>query len=204
MSRRPKRQDVDALRARFVANREKVRSWISDWSCPEVEWPDFRQTPSPWSIPDSDERMWLQRHAPFLDEYWWLLEARPVTEGVSRVIAHWHFGERHRLKRLEVDIRSYADPAYLAEKLALAAHAAALEGWWEQDVHGLHAWLFEGIDSRPMSDMVRGQQRIGFILFEILRTPHSRTEIDARLRMTLAKTTLSGNPLNNAGESSSG
>ncbi|PSK67925.1 hypothetical protein B0E53_00196 [Micromonospora sp. MH33] len=70
---RSKRQDADALRERFIANREKVRSWISGWDCPEVEWPDVPEIPFPWVVRQVDEPMWLKRHAPFMDEYGWVL-----------------------------------------------------------------------------------------------------------------------------------
>ncbi|MEU1689898.1 hypothetical protein [Micromonospora sp. NPDC005707] len=201
MFRRSQRQDVDTLRERFLANREKVRSWIGGWDCPEVEWPEFAEIPHPWVVTQADERMWLKRHAPFLDEYGWILEARPVARGVSQVVAHWQFGEGHEFERLDIDFRSVADPPYLAEKLALGAHTADLKGWQEADLQGVYTWLFEGIDSRPLGEMVRGQQRSGFILFQLTRWPHSSSEINVRLRMTLTDTALDGTPLTGAGES---
>lgn len=148
--------------------------------------------------------MWLQRHAPFMDEYGWILEARPVSQGVSHVVANWQFGEGHAFDRLDIEFRSVADPPYLAEKLALAAHAAALTGWREADLQGLYAWLLEGVDSRPLGEMVRGQHRSGFILFGLTRWPHSSTEINVRLQMTLTDTALDGTRLNSAGESPAG
>lgn len=201
MFRRSQRQDVDALREKFLANRERVRSWIGGWDCPEVEWPELAEIPLPWVVRQADERMWLKRHAPFMNEYAWILEARPVAQGVSQVVAHWQFGEGHEFDRLDIDFRSFADPPYLSEKLALGAHAAGLKGWQEGDLQGVYAWLFEGIDSRPMGEMVRGQHRSGFILFQLTRWPHSRTEINVRLRMTLTGTALDGTALNSAGES---
>ncbi|MEU4482806.1 hypothetical protein AB0F68_32845 [Micromonospora sp. NPDC023966] len=199
--RRSKRQDVDALRAKVVANREKVQLWVGGWDFPEVEWPDVPEIPSPWIVRREDERMWWERHAPFIDEYGWMLEARPVSQGVTHVVANWQFGKGHTFDLLDIEIRSVADPGYLAEKLALGAHAADLPGWQEDDIQGLHAWLFEGIDSRPLGEMVRGQHRSGFIHFTLTRWPHSRTEINVRLNMTLTDTALDGTPLNSAGES---
>jgi hypothetical protein len=204
MVRRSKRQDADELRAKFVANREKVRSFIANWRCPEIEWPAFREIPLPWVIPNGEEEQWLQQHAPFMDEYRWLLEPRPVTEGVSQVWACWWFGKGHEFELLEIDFRSYADPQYLAETLTWGAHAAALKGWREEDVHALYDWLFEGIDSRPMEEGVRGQKRTGFILFKLVRMPVSRTEIGTRLSMTLTDKALDGTPLTADGRTASG
>jgi len=199
MSRRSERQGVEELRSKFVANREKVRSWTADWDCPEIEWPPFPEVPRPWVVLPGGEEGWLAQHAPFMEEYHWLLEARPRADGISQVWASWWFGAGHEFERLEIEFRSFADPQYLAEKLALGADAAALEGWQREDVQGLYAWLFEGLDSRPMDDMVQGNNRTGFILFHILRSPLSTNEIAARLRITLTTTTIDGTPLDEQG-----
>jgi hypothetical protein len=204
MVRQSKRQDADELRAKFIANREQVRSFITNWRCPEIEWPPFREIPSPWVIPKGEEKHWLNDFAPSMDEYQWLLEARPVAEGISQVWASWWFGKGHAFERLQIEFRSYADPAYLAETLTWGAHAAALKGWREEDVHALHAWLFEGLDSRPINDAVRGQKRTGFILFELLRMPAGQNEIGSRLSMTLTDTALDGTPLDHEGNPLSG
>ncbi|MGK5531266.1 hypothetical protein [Streptomyces sp. URMC 129] len=189
----------NGLRARFLANREKVRSWFAGWECPEIEWPEFREVPLPWVVARGEEQRWLEHHAPFMDTYLWLLQARSPQRGISQVRASWSFGAGHAFDRLEIGFRSWADPDYLAEKLALGAHAAALRGWREEDVRELHAWLFQGLDSRPMGDGVRGQKRIGFVLCHLVRAPVSRTEIAARLRVTLTDTALDGSPLDAEG-----
>jgi hypothetical protein len=194
--------DADALRAAFVANREKVRTWFREWPVPEVRWPGLPDIPNPWILTPRDKAKWFKRLAPHMDRYGWLMEARPVAQGVSRVVADWRFAERHRFERLEVEFRSYADPPYLAEKLALAAHAAGLPGWQgEVDARDLYTWLLAGIDSRPMSDLVRGKQRIAFTRFEIFRAPTGDNEIATRLTMTWTDTTLDGEPLTPTGES---
>jgi len=203
MAGRPTEREIAQLRDRFVANREQVRSWTGRWDCPEVRWPEFTDIPSPWVVPPGDEQDWLDRHAPFLDGYQWFLQAQPVAQGVSQVVATWSFAERHAFERLDIEMRTFADPRYLSEKLALGAHAAQLKGWQDEDLRGLFEWLLQGLDSRPISDMVRGQRRSGFILFEILRSPHSQQEITARLRMTLTDVALDGSPLNNDGRSPS-
>lgn len=201
MFRRSKRPDVDALRTKFVDNLEKVRSFVDGWDIPEVEWPEVDAVPLPWAVPRRDERSWLEQQAPLLNEYWWLLEARPVAEGVSQVVATWQFGEGHEFDHLNIEIRSVADPEYLAEKLALGVHAAALRGWQgAEDLQDLHAWLLEGIGSEPLGEMLRGQQRTGFILFSLTRVPLSRTQLAVRLHMTLTGTALDGTPLDDAGE----
>lgn len=204
MVRQSKRQDADVLRAKFFANREQVRSFITNWRCPEIEWPEFKEIPSPWVIPQGEEDQWLNRHAPFMDEYRWFLDARPVAEGISEVRANWWFGSEHEFERLQIEFLSYADPGYLAETLTWGAHAAALKGWREQDVHALHAWLFEGLDSRPMNQGVRGQKRTGFILFELSRMPVGQNEIASRLSMTLTDNALDGTPLTDEGRTLSG
>lgn len=201
MAGRPTRAEITQLRARFVANREQVRSWTGRWDCPEVRWPEFSDVPSPWVVLPAEREDWLERHAPFLDAYRWLLEARPVATGVSRVVGNWEFGPGHTFERLHIEMRTFADPAYLAEKLALGAHAAQLKGWQDDDLPGLYEWLLQGMDSRPMADMVRGQRRSGFILFEVIRSPHSHQEINAQLRMTLTDVALDGSPLNRDGRS---
>ena len=202
MGRRAARDGVDELRARYLANREKVRSWLADWDCPEVEWPPVEDVPSSCGVGRGGAARWLDRHAPFLQEYRWFLEGRPRAEGVSQAWAWWQFGAGHEFERLEVEFRSYADPPYLAEKLALAADAAALKGWRRDgdDVQALYAWLLEGLDSRPMDEMVHGNKRTGFVLFDILRSPHPTNEVSARLRMTLTTTALDGTPLDEHGE----
>lgn len=199
--RKHQQQDPDELRAKFVANREKVRSFITGWACPEVEWPAFAEIPLPCMVPKGQEQEWLKRRAPFVGEYHWLLQARPLVADIRSLWAHWNFAEGHEFQLLEIEVQSVPDPGYLAEKLTLGAHAAALKGWRPGDAHELHAWLFEGLDSRPLDDGVRGQKRTGFILFKLLRFPVAgANEISAKLSMTLTDTALDGSPLDAGGE----
>lgn len=194
--RSQRRQDEESG-SRFLANREQVRSWMSGWACPEIAWPRLPDTPDPWT---GTEREWLDRGVRATQEYFWILEAQPLARGITSVVAGWWFGAGHTFERLDIEFRSVADPPYLAEMLTLGAHAASLKGWRDEDVPALHAWLFAGIDSRPVGQMLRGTKRTGFILFELVRAPlSSRDRILTRLRMTLTDTALDGTPLNAMG-----
>ena len=50
-----------------------------------------------------------------------------------------------------------------------------------------------------MHEMVHGNKRSGFVLFDLLRSPLSTDQIAARLRMTVTRTTLDGTPLDDQG-----
>ena len=204
MFRRSERQEAEELRSRFIANREKVRSWLTDWDCPEVEWPDFADIPHSSSALPGDEQKWLQQRAPFITDYWWLFEGRSVTPDVTHAHGMWQFGQRHEFESLDIEIRcTVLDPGYFAEKLALAAHAANLEGWREGDLRPLYDWLLEGADPRPIGHGVRGQQRAGFILFEFRRWPLSVSGpgFAAQLNIKMTETGLDGAPLDGDGRS---
>lgn len=194
--RRSKRRAADELRAKFVANREKVRSWTARWECPEVEWPAFPEVPRPWLVSPREQGRWMDLHAPFMDEYQWFLEGRPVAQGVAEVWARWEFGAGHEFECLTIHFRSVLDPDYLAEKLALGIQAAALKGWQDDDVHGLYDWLREGVNHCVGSGMVRGTHRTGFLVSEMTCAAVSRTEVITEARTTLTDTALDGTPLN--------
>lgn len=198
--RGPKRHDADELRAKFIANREKVRSWTTRWDCPEVEWPAFSEVPFGWSIPARGQDRWLDRHAPYMDEYRWLLEARPVAEGVNELWGLWEFGAGHEFECLTIRFRSFLDPDYLAEKLALGIRAAALKGWQDDDVHDLYDWLREGVNQCTDSGMVRGRHRTGFLLSVMTCAVVSHTEVSTEVRTTLTNTDLGGTSLNADGK----
>ncbi|QKG18790.1 hypothetical protein [Actinomadura verrucosospora] len=187
------------LREKFVANRERVRSWLDLWECNEVTWEQgFSEIPSPWVVAPGEEASWLERHAPFMDEYEWLLLAAGPDRGVDRLAVVWGFGREHEFSELKVEFRSVADPAYLAEKLALAAHAAALRGWNEDDVHNLHGWILEGLGSRPLNQAVTGNNRLGFNLFELQRWPYGNG-FTSILKVTPTNVALDGTPLDDQG-----
>jgi hypothetical protein len=38
-------EHAEELRERFLANRAKFRSWIVDWDCPELQWPEVSAIP---------------------------------------------------------------------------------------------------------------------------------------------------------------
>lgn len=197
--RRADRERADALREMFIANREQVRSWLAGWDFPEVVWPELSPIPSPWVVGEEQDerRTWLERYAPFMSEYWWLLEASPTTSGITRVYGTWWFGQGHGFERLEIHTRTAADPPYLAEKLALGVHAAALRGWTEGDAQSVYRWLLELVDERPMDLAVRGKKRCGHVLAEATRFPHSR--IDLHLVVTETDVALDGSPLGDSG-----
>jgi hypothetical protein len=186
----------DELRARFVANRERVRSWMEAWEIPEVVWTEeFSEIPRPWVVVERDRKRWLKDHAPFLDEYDWLLIGRPLSPGVREVRVLWHFGAAHRFGKLDLTIVSPCDPEYLAEKLALAVHHADLRGWRPEDAEPVYRWLIEGVRTVPLDDAVRGHTRSGFVLLNFTRFP--TTEGDVAVRLTAVETdrALDGSPL---------
>ncbi|MFE0876545.1 hypothetical protein ACFW4X_17050 [Streptomyces smyrnaeus] len=196
---RTKRRETDALRAKFVANRETVRSWTARWECPEVEWPPFDEVPGPWVVAPRERKRWLEQHAPFLDTYRWLLEARPVAGGVNQLVAEWEFGAGHEFQQLTIRFRSVLDPDYLAEKLALGIHAAALKGWQDDDVHDLYDWLLEGVNQCVGAGGVRAQYRTGFLLTEMSCGAVGPKEVITTTRTSLTDTALGGAPLNSHG-----
>jgi hypothetical protein len=187
-----------ALRAKFVANRERVRSWLDDWECREVAWEQgFSEFPSSWGVARGEEAYWLETVVPSMDEYEWILSAAGPDRGIDELTVVWRFAE-HEFSELKVEFRSVADPAYLAEKLALAAHAAALGGWTEDDLQDLHGWIFDGLGSRPLNQTVTGKNRLGVNLFVLERWPYGNGFLSV-LRVTPTKTTLDGVPLDDQG-----
>ena len=68
------------------------------------------------------------------------------------------------------------------------------------EVHKLHRWLCEGLDSRPPGEAVHGRKRTGFILFEFMRWPIGGHEHRAVLSMKFTTTALDGSSLDDAGE----
>lgn len=163
--RRSKRR-ADELRAKFIANRDKVQSWTSRWECPEVEWPAVSAVPFPWVIEPGEEEQWLATSAPFMDAYQWHLEALPVANGVAQLRATWEFGAGHEFRNLTIRFRSVYDPGYLAEKLALGIHSAALKGWQDDDHRDMHNWLRDGLGQVDPGEWIRGKHRMGFLLSE--------------------------------------
>ena len=78
MFRRKLRPNTDPrageLRAMFVANRDRVQSWPTNWDFPEVAWPEISAIPSPYVVLPDEERMRFEHRAPYMPQYWWLLE----------------------------------------------------------------------------------------------------------------------------------
>jgi hypothetical protein len=187
--------DTDSRRTRFFANRDAARGWISRWRCPEIEWPEVRDVPDPWIVLPADMETWLEIHVPRMNEYHWFIEGRPLAQGVTHAWARWSIGAEHAFDGADIELRTVADPPFLAETLALGADAAALDGWRPDDIHALHRWLLEGLDTRPLSHAVRGNKRTGFILFEVQRWPTMDNEVVAKLSMKPTITALDGSPL---------
>jgi hypothetical protein len=182
---RGKRRHADELRARYIANWEQVRSWVADWDCPEVAWPD---------VP-------ANQFSAGRGEYHWLVVGRPLAEGITEFTGCWWFGAGQEFERLEIRTKTVADPQYLAERLATCVHAAGLKGWRDDDLQPLFEWLFEGLDTRPMSKGVTGRTRFGFVLIDIVRMPLFLTPgIGVQLTVTLTGTALDGTPLDSDGE----
>jgi WD40 domain-containing protein len=193
------RQRADELRAAFLANRERVRSWVADWYIPEVAWPEVPLVPSPWVVPERDRQRWLEEYVPYLPDYRWSLDAAPRYDGITRVSGSWWFGQGHELDRLEIRTTTVTDPQYLAEKLALGVDAAALHGWSEGDAQPVYEWLLELIGTRPLNHGVRAKNRIGHVLVEATRLRHSRTECDMQVVVTETYTAIDGSPLDESG-----
>ena len=67
MFRRKLRPNTDPrageLRAMFVANRDRVQSWPTNWDFPEVAWPEISAIPSPYVVLPDEERMWFEHRA---------------------------------------------------------------------------------------------------------------------------------------------
>ena len=197
-----RRRQGDELRAQFMANRERVRSWLGAWEIPEIVWTDeFSEVPSPWIVPERDRASWLKRHAPFLDEYDWMFFGRPLTPGVREVRVQWHFGAAHRFEKLDLTIISVCDPGYLAEKLTLAVHHAGLKGWRPEDAQPLYQWLVDGVSTTPLDDGVRGSKRSGFVLLNLTRFPTSDGDVIVRLTAVETDRALDGSPLDGDGVS---
>lgn len=193
---------TDELRAKFLANRERVRSWFEAWDIPEVVWTeDFNEVPSPWLVLEGDRERWLKRHAPFMDEYDWMFFARPLTPGVREVRALWRFGAAHRFAELDLTIVSVCDPEYLAEKLTMAVHHAGLRGWRDEDAQPVYEWLVEGVSTRPLGNGVRGSTRSGFVLLNFSRFPTSDGDVAVRLTAVETDRALDGSPLDENGVS---
>ncbi|WP_405096300.1 hypothetical protein [Micromonospora sp. NBC_01412] len=192
----------EELRNAFLANRERVRSWLEAWEIPEVVWTDeFNEVPSPWVVVERDRASWLKRHAPFMDEYDWMFFARPLSPGVREVRALWHFGAGHRFEKLDLTIISLCDPGYLAEKLTMAVHHADLKSWRDEDAQSLYQWLVNGVSTTPIGGGVRGSNRLGFVLLDFTRFPTPDGDVTVRLTAVETDRALDGSPLDDDGVS---
>ncbi|MBU8860830.1 MULTISPECIES: hypothetical protein [unclassified Micromonospora] len=197
-----RRRRHEELRAKFLANRDRVRSWWEDWEIPEVVWADeFNDVPAPWIVLEQDRENWLKTHAPVSDTYFWMFLGRPLTPGVREVRVRWQFGAGHRFEELDVTIVSVCDPSYLAEKLTLAVHQARLKGWREEDAQPVYQWLVEGVGMTPLDNAVRGTQRMGFVLMTFSRFPDTDGDVIVRLTAVETDRAQDGSPLDADGVS---
>jgi hypothetical protein len=197
-----RRRRHDEFRARYLANRDRVRSWREAWEIPEVVWADeFNEIPWPWIVLEKDRKSWLRIHAPVMDTYYWMFFGRPLTPGVREVRAQWQFGAGHRFAELDLTIVSVCDPAYLAEKLTLAVHHARLKGWRDEDARPVYEWLVEGVGTTPLDNAVRGNKRSGFVLLTFNRFPTSDGDVAVRLTAVETDRALDGSPLDADGVS---
>lgn len=197
-----RRRRHEELRAKFLTNRDRVRSWWEDWEIPEVVWADeFNDVPSPWIVLEQDRESWLRIHAPVTDTYFWMFRGRPLTPGVREVPARWQFGAGHRFEELDLAIVSVCDPAYLAEKLTLAVHQARLKGWRDEDAQPVYQWLVEGVGMTPLGNAVRGTKRLGFVLMTFSRFPDTDGNVIVRLTAVETDRAQDGSPLDADGVS---
>ncbi|MGV9766445.1 hypothetical protein [Micromonospora tulbaghiae] len=197
-----RRRRHEELRAKFLTNRDRVRSWWEDWEIPEVVWADeFNDVPSPWIVLEQDRESWLRIHAPVTDTYFWMFRGRPLTPGVREVRARWQFGAGHRFEELDLTIASVCDPAYLAEKLTLAVHQARLKGWRDEDAQPVYQWLVEGVGMTPLGNGVRGTKRLGFVLMTFSRFPDTEGNVIVRLTAVETDRAQDGSPLDADGVS---
>ncbi len=126
MFRRKLRPNTDPrageLRAMFVANRDRVQSWPTNWDFPEVAWPAPRA-----------------------------LHASILVATRAPAAHHQHqpgrlllvVPESHEFDRLTMNTRTVADPAYLAERLTPGVDAANLKGWHADDAQTIYRWMHE-------------------------------------------------------------
>lgn len=197
MSRR--RERADELRAMFVANRERVRSWVADFDVPGVSWPGVPRIPAPWVVPERDERRWLERYAPHLDDYRWSLAASPATADVATLEGSWWFGPGHGFLRLEIVARTAPVRRYLAATLAAGVHAAALRGWSDGDEQLVEEWLHTLFGRLRMGRWVRERFRVGHVSVEATAFADRPGEVTVQLVVTETDAAGDGSPLDEEG-----
>jgi hypothetical protein len=168
------------------ANRDRVQHFRAAWSIPEVVFSEQTNAPSP-------ERARSGRAGP--RPYYWLLIGESTVIGLTSAVAEWQFSAGHEFEALDLRIESTCDPEYLAEKLSLAAEAAAFSGWDPGDLPSLYDWIGDLTSTRPVSSMVSGYKRLGFVLFDLRRFPLP-SGVATTMKVTLTDKALDGTPLN--------
>jgi hypothetical protein len=177
-------------RSSFSGNRDRVQDFRAAWSVPEVVWDERTSAPAE---PGRADR-WIRDHRP----YYWLLLGESTVIGLTSVVAEWQFSAGHEFEALDLRIESACDPDYLAEKLSLAAEAAAFAGWEPDDLPSLQDWIGDLTSTRPVNMMVSGYKRLGFLLFDLRRFPLP-SGVATTMKITLTDKALDGTPLNSSG-----
>jgi hypothetical protein len=133
------------------------------------------------------------------EPYQWFLGGEPRVTGLTGVVAEWKFSADHEFESLDLRIDSLCDPDYLAEKLSLAADAAAFPGWQPADLRSLRDWIRDMTDMEPHSKTVGGYKRLGFVLFDLDRILGGTSGVITTVKITLTDKALDGTPLDVSG-----
>jgi hypothetical protein len=189
---------VAELRAKYMANSERVQRFFATWDIPEVVWDPFAAAPAVEDALDVDS--W----APHLDQYRWMRHGEPRVDGLFSVVAEWRFTTVHQFEALFLRIECLCDPDYLAEKLAYAANAAAFPGWQPSDTAAVHKWFRNMTDMQPHQDSVGGYHRSRFVLFDLDRFPGATQGVIVTVKITLTDKVLDGTALDSGGVMSRG
>lgn len=181
--------------AKFFVNRDRVRRFRAAWHIPEVVWNEWIATSARGLIEPDTANRWLSDHEP----YQWFLGGEPRVTGLTKVMAEWRFSAGHEFESLDLRIDSLCDPDYLAEKLSLAAAAAAFPGWQPGDLPSLRDWIRGMTDMEPHTKTVGGYKRLGFVLFDLDRILGAASGVITTVKITLTDKAIDGTPLDIGG-----
>jgi hypothetical protein len=175
----------------LAGNRERVRRFRAAWNIPEVVWEERTNTPADPGRADRSLRV--------EQPYNWALIGEGIVTGLTSVVAKWQFSADHEFEALYLQVESAGDPDYLAEKLSLAAEAAAFPSWQRGDLRSLDDWIGDLSGTLPASRIVSGYKRLGFVLFDLRRFPLPSGGFATTMNVTLTDTALNGTPLGRGG-----
>ena len=112
MFRRKLRPNTDPrageLRAMFVANRDRVQSWPTNWDFPEVAWPEISAIPSPYGVlPDEERDVGSSSARLTCLNTGWLLEPRPLhhQHQPGRLLFVFVEVSRYPYSRTEIEVQ---------------------------------------------------------------------------------------------------